>query len=104
MRNYKQSSRKINPKTLSNFFIAQYRIYFSGDSYVDEQAAWRLEEISKKSPECITNEKCKGCLCPPEEMVYENITCKYKCYPEWMDKKTWINFKLNNYVSVQRDI
>lgn len=114
--------RLLTIKKIINFIEAQYRLYFLKDEiYISEQVSWRLEKIKIKSPECLikgicvgcgckeynkcdgcfcNGESCEGCGCEINEKIYETEQCSRKCYPKWMSKKEWINFKMINNVSI----
>lgn len=65
-------------------------------SHIFEQVEWRMEQVAEKSPECILDGKCKICKCTTPDLFYADKACSNKenpCYPELMDKDSWIYFK-----------
>ena len=61
-----------------------------------EQIEWRLKGIKNNSPICFQNKECIVCGCDVNfegGLEYGKEACEANCFPEWMDKETWLKFK-----------
>lgn len=66
------------------------------DKHIEEQYYWRISQVEKKSPECLTNEKCKSCSCSTPELFLSSKQCSNEqdpCYPPMMSEEQWEKFK-----------
>lgn len=114
IQNYRKSSKKLSLSNIWNFISALWRkksvdlsAYLndiSGREMEDwrkEQVAWRVNQIAKKSPICLEVGYCKECYCDFPDKLYETKACDIECYPKWMHKKQWEEFKkTEEYVKI----
>jgi hypothetical protein len=92
-----QNWRIITWSKIRNFLQAKYRKSTSGyKDWVVEQFEWRQSLVAEKSPACILGGACVNCGCDTPDKFYETDACEVGCYPEWMDKETWEEFKKSN--------
>lgn len=63
------------------------------DIWRKEQVEWRTEQVEKRSKECITSKACVHCHCTTPDKFWEPDPCDLGCYPEWMTKEQWAEFK-----------
>ena len=90
--------KEITPSRIWNFLKAyQNKISSSAaPSYYDwklEQFDWRYAQVKAKSPACIEQGACVKCGCDIPDKFFEPDACEEGCYPEWMEKEQWLNFK-----------
>ena len=84
-----------------NYFTAQFRYWFTRADWVEDQAEWRRRMIKEHSPYCLEKKECIICECPigadlgKATLEYGDDGCEGGCFPNWMSKKEWINFKVN---------
>ena len=99
--------KKVTYKSIKNFLEAKLmylRYWWKGESWILEQALWRLEQVKEKSPRCIEEGACINCGCEwKDKKHFEPEACELGCYPEWMNKQEWTQFKLNNYATTTND-
>lgn len=66
-------------------------------SYKQEQFNYRLQVMNK---ECLTSGHCVICGCGTPELQMADEACEGKCYPEMMEEKEWVDFKINNNIKI----
>lgn len=83
---------KITLSNIKGFLSAHYRQALDElgflDEWIKERAAWRLNQVKEKSPECYEKDKCTHCGCQVSSKVFEDRACEGGCYPE-MSKVQW---------------
>lgn len=87
-----QNHRTITWRKVRNFLGAKYRQYTSDDN-VMQQFYWRQKLVADKSPECILSGHCIICKCDTPDLFFGEQPCDGKCFPEWMGKEEWEDFK-----------
>lgn len=101
LKNYSKSTRKLTRenffKLADNFITAIYRRFKWKRLHEEEQYAYR---IVKAQPECLQNKECP-CYCPVPLKFWEEVECEEGCYPEFMDKETWNQYKIDNMVPME---
>jgi hypothetical protein len=88
---------EITREKVINYLFAKYNSLLSqltkqvlGSSWRDDQANWRLEQVTKFSPVCIEKGFCIQCGCEwADKKHYEQEPCDKKCYPRWLTRHEW---------------
>lgn len=96
--------KKLTPKIVLNWLIAHWRYYFqTTTAFKTEQVNWRLEQVRQRSPPCYKNHECKHCSCDVNwegGLEYGKDPCEGNCFPKWMNKIEWRNYKIKNNVRI----
>jgi len=58
--------------------------------YIQEQVTYRLYQCKD---DCLPNEECIICSCPPEKKAFTKKSCNPKRFGDLMNKEDWDNFK-----------
>jgi hypothetical protein len=93
-----QNWDKITRAKVKNFLGAKYRQHTSDDT-VMQQFYWRQKLVVEKSPMCILSGKCVHCGCDTPDLFYGEQPCEGNCFPEWMEKEEWEDFKKTNNIA-----
>lgn len=65
--------------------------------YKQEQFKWRLRVMN---PECLENKKCVICGCETPYLQMSDEACEGKCYPDFMSKEGWDQYKKENQIII----
>jgi len=89
---------RINFRNITSFIEGNFKFYFDKmvglPKYKKEQIIWRFSLCKN---DCIKNDSCKVCGCPPKKKIYVNKSCnKGQRFPDLMDEKTWNKYKEDN--------
>jgi len=99
---------KINLHNIKRFIQGYWRYLlfkFSVDGkdlnllskYKQEQFKWRLRVMN---PECLNNKKCVICGCETPYLQMSDEACEGSCYPAFMSKEEWKDFKKENQITI----
>jgi hypothetical protein len=95
-------SKQINLPNIKGYIQGNFRRILSNfgslPKHIEEQAEWRLKQVEKKSPQCLTEKGCVHCGCEIISKAFEKRGCSSEnpCYPEMMSEQEWAFYKLNN--------
>jgi len=86
-----------NLKNVSSFIEGNAKYFFDKLSpeplYLKEQ---RLYRLSKCNDDCLVDNTCIKCGCPPNKKVFVNESCNPDRFPNIMNEDSWIEFKKEN--------
>ena len=93
--------KKINLKNIKSFLEGNYGYYYDKfvgkPKYIKEQIQYRY---SLCKDDCIPNNKCIHCGCPPVKKAFSTYSCNEgKRFPDLMDEKRWGIYKKDNNIN-----
>lgn len=96
--NQQESTKKLTWNNIDNFFEAKQNKNLAqcepDEQWRCDQAEWRLIQVEKNSPICISEGYCKDCKCEWDDgLHYEKKACESGCYPEWIERERWENLQ-----------
>ena len=73
----------------------RYKLYYSKykkfiRKHILEQIDFRIDYMKI---DCYNNGSCVKCGCLTTALQMANKSCEGECYPEMMDKKSWVSFR-----------
>ena len=92
--------RKITLTDVRNYLVGNFKYYYSKfvDSplHIQEQLAYRYEKCKN---DCIPQEGCIICKCPPEKKHFLRRSCNPERFPDLMGPEEWEEFKIKHNVT-----
>lgn len=97
---------EITLKNILSYLEGQGKYYLNeiveAPPYIKEQIVWRL---SLCVDDCLKDNKCKYCGCPPRKKAWVNESCNNnERFPDLMDKISWENFKILNEITIDKSL
>lgn len=92
-----------NQKNIKNYIEGNFK-YFQNKltngrpRHEIEQVVWRL---SKCENDCLINNKCIYCGCPPKKKAFIKESCNDgERFPDLMNEEDWNKYKLENNIII----
>lgn len=86
--------REVSLLDVRNFLIGNFKYYYDKfvryPDFVQEQLQYRYDKCKK---DCIPNNACIGCGCPPIKKHFLTKSCNSDRFPDLMSKEDWEKFK-----------
>lgn len=94
---------KVKIKDIKNYIEGNFRYFknkfLASPDYINEQIQYRL---SLCKDDCLINNVCNHCECPPRKKVWINESCNNgERFPDLMNKENWEKFKIDNNIKIQ---
>lgn len=84
----------ITSKNVKDYIQGNFRYYLNKiaimPDYLKEQVDYRLSICEK---DCLPENKCRNCTCPPIKKAWSDSSCNLERFPDLMDKPTWEKYK-----------
>lgn len=95
-------NRIFNLKNIKSFIEGNFNYYYNKvvglEPHIQEQVLYRLSLCSK---DCLVNDSCAYCECPPKKKVFVMLSCNEgERFPDIMKESEWEEYKKNNNISI----
>lgn len=71
--------------------------FFNSADFIKEQIYFRLNECKD---DCLIENKCRNCTCPPRKKVWVSNSCNPNRFPDLMNKPDWEAYKEEHNINV----
>lgn len=87
-------SKEVTLKNIRGYLTGNFKYYrdkfFKYPDWIQEQIQYRY---SKCKSDCIPNQACIKCSCPPLKKAFLKESCNLERFPDLMDELDWIKYK-----------
>ena len=92
-------AKEVNLKNIKGFLEGNFKFYRDKfvryPEWLQEQLQYRYEKCKE---DCIKNDACIKCGCPPVKKAFLRESCNPDRFPDLMDEVDWIKFKEDNNI------